>query len=65
MTPDQKKLAMFVCAILVGVGAYVLTSKIVFDGAATPKELLTFAGVLVSAAAGVWAGAAFWKQNKP
>ncbi len=56
---------MFVCAILVGVGAYVLTSKIVFDGAATPKELLTFAGVLVSAAAGVWAGAAFWKQNKP
>ena len=63
MTPEQKKTAMFVCAIVVGIGAYVLTSKLVFDGAGTPKELLEFAAVLVSTAVAIWAGISFWKKN--
>jgi hypothetical protein len=63
MTADQKKLAMTICAILVAVGAYVLTSKLVFDGAGAPKELLPYAAVLVSAAVAAWAGISFWKKN--
>ena len=50
-------------AFLIGIGAYVLTSKIVFDGAGTPKELLPYAAVVVSFAVAIWAGVSFWKKN--
>lgn len=64
MTPEQKKTAMFVCAILVGIGAYVLASKVIFDGAGTPKELLPYMAVLCCGAVGIWAGVSFWKKNR-
>ncbi len=64
MTPDQKKLFISVCAVLMFIAGFALADNLFFGGETMPEAIKPFAGFLVCGGAGAFFASLFLKQNK-